>query len=41
MLELVRLGGIALQQSDNFGEILIGRTEQVIEEETFAIFDSA
>jgi segregation and condensation protein A len=41
MLELVRLGGIALQQSDNFGEILIGRTEQVIDEETFAIFDSA
>jgi segregation and condensation protein A len=41
MLELVRLGGIALQQSDNFGEILIGRTEHVIDEETFAIFDSA
>ena len=41
MLELVRLGGIALQQSDNFGEILIGRTEQEVSEETFALFDSA
>jgi len=41
MLELVRLGGIALQQSDNFGEILIGRTEQEVAEETFALFDSA
>jgi segregation and condensation protein A len=41
MLELVRLGGISLQQSDNFGEILISNTETVIEEATFALFDNS
>jgi segregation and condensation protein A len=40
MLELVRLGGISLQQSGNFGEILIGKTDTVIEAETFRMFDS-
>ena len=39
MLELVRLGGISLQQSDNFGEILIGKTGQEIDPETFHIYD--
>lgn len=39
MLELVRLGGITLQQSDNFGEILIGRSEQDVDPETFKIYD--
>ncbi len=40
-LELVRLGGIALQQGDNFGEILISKTDKEIEEATFAIFDNS
>ena len=40
-LELVRLGGIALQQGENFGEILISRTEKEIDEATFAIFDNS
>ena len=41
MLELVRLGGISLQQGDNFGEILMSRTETEITEETFALFDNS
>ncbi|HEX8616243.1 MAG TPA: segregation/condensation protein A [Thermoanaerobaculia bacterium] len=41
MLELVRLGGIALQQSANFGEILINNTAQEIDEATFALFDNS
>jgi len=40
-LELVRLGGISLKQSDNFGEILIGRTEKIIDEAQFAVFDNS
>jgi len=40
-LELVRLGGISLKQSDNFGEILIGRTETIIDEAQFAVFDNS
>lgn len=39
MLELVRLGGISLQQSDTFGEILIARTDNSIDEEKFTLFD--
>lgn len=39
MLELVRLGGIHLQQSDIFGEIVISKTELVIDAETFKIYD--
>ena len=31
-LELVRLGGISLQQSDNFGDIVIARTDKEIED---------
>jgi segregation and condensation protein A len=38
-LELVRLGGITLQQSDTFGEILIGRSEAPIDEGVFALYD--
>jgi len=38
MLELVRLGGIALQQKKNFGEILINRVS-VVDEETFKLFE--
>ncbi|HEX9984802.1 MAG TPA: segregation/condensation protein A [Thermoanaerobaculia bacterium] len=39
MLELVRLGGISLQQGDNFGEILISKSESEIDRETFKLFD--
>ncbi len=39
MLELVRLGGISLQQSDTFGEILISRTDKDIDQGQFAMFD--
>jgi segregation and condensation protein A len=41
MLELVRLGGIGLQQGDNFGEILITRSETVVDEETFRMFENS
>ena len=41
MLELVRLGGIGLQQGENFGEILMHRTDQEITEETFSLFDNS
>ncbi len=41
MLELVRLGGIALQQGAIFGEILVNKTEQEIDEATFALFDNS
>jgi chromatin segregation and condensation protein Rec8/ScpA/Scc1 (kleisin family) len=40
-LELVRLGGIALQQGHNFGEILISKTDKEIDEATFAMFDNS
>jgi chromatin segregation and condensation protein Rec8/ScpA/Scc1 (kleisin family) len=40
-LELVRLGGISLKQSDNFGEILIGSTDKIIDEAQFAVFDNS
>ena len=39
MLELVRLGGVSLQQKNNFGEILMNRGG-VIEEETFKLFEN-
>jgi segregation and condensation protein A len=39
-LELVRLGGISLKQSKNFGEIVIGKTENTIDETQFSIFDN-
>lgn len=39
MLELVRLGGISLAQSEAFGEILIHRTETPIDVSQFAMYD--
>jgi segregation and condensation protein A len=39
-LELVRLGGISLKQADNFGEILIGKTDKTIDEAQFSMFDN-
>jgi segregation and condensation protein A len=41
MLELVRLGGIALDQSGTFGEIVVKKTETEIDEATFALFDGS
>jgi len=41
MLELVRLGGISLQQKGNFGDILIGKTDQQVDEGVFALFDNS
>jgi segregation and condensation protein A len=38
-LELVRMGGIHLQQSDTFGEILLGKTEQALDETQFQLYD--
>jgi len=38
-LELVRLGGISLRQSDTFGEIQIAPGEKEIDAATFALFD--
>ena len=39
MLELVRLGAISLKQRDNFGEILVAKTDAPIDEAQFAIYD--
>ena len=39
MLELVRLGGVSLQQQSNFGEILMNRAN-TIDEETFKLFEN-
>ena len=41
MLELVRLGGVSLQQGAIFGEILINATETEVTEETFSLFDNS
>jgi len=41
MLELVRLGGLRLQQGDIFGEIVINAAEKEIDEATFALFDNS
>jgi segregation and condensation protein A len=38
-LELVKLGGITLQQSDTFGEILIAKSEQEIDPAIIALYD--
>ena len=40
-LELVRLGGISLQQGQIFGEILISKTDKEIDEATFAMFENS
>lgn len=39
VLEMVRLGGISLQQGQIFGEILVARTEKELDAGTFALFD--
>ncbi|MEA2764289.1 MAG: segregation and condensation protein [Gemmatimonadaceae bacterium] len=39
MLELVRLGGISLKQSDTFTEITIAATDQTIDDTQFALFE--
>lgn len=39
MLELVRLGGISLVQSESFGEILIHKAESEIDPTQFAVYD--
>jgi segregation and condensation protein A len=41
MLELVRLGGVSLQQGSIFGEILINRGAGVVDEETFQLFENS
>ena len=38
-LELVRLGGISLQQSDTFGDILLAKTEADLDQAQFGLFD--
>jgi chromatin segregation and condensation protein Rec8/ScpA/Scc1 (kleisin family) len=38
-LELVRLGGVSLKQGEIFGEILVSRTDQEIDEATFRMYD--
>jgi len=38
-LELVRLGGISLQQGDLFGDILVAITENPLDDQQFAIYD--
>jgi segregation and condensation protein A len=40
-LELVRMGGISLKQSENFGEILIAGTDKTLDESVFAMFDNS
>jgi segregation and condensation protein A len=41
MLELVRLGGISLQQPANFGEIVVSKTDADIDTSSFALFDNS
>ncbi len=38
-LELVRLGGISLKQGENFGDIVMTKTENAVDEGQFALFD--
>ncbi|HVT45538.1 MAG TPA: segregation/condensation protein A [Thermoanaerobaculia bacterium] len=40
VLELVRLGGISLRQSESFGEIVIHKTEVAIDSSQFALYDN-
>ncbi|MGZ8710069.1 MAG: segregation and condensation protein A [Thermoanaerobaculia bacterium] len=41
MLELVRMGGIAMKQGENFAEILINKTDQEIDDAAFELFDNS
>ena len=38
-LELVRLGGISLQQSETFGDVLLAKTDVEIDEQQFHLYD--
>ena len=38
-LELVRLGGVSLKQGENFGDIVVTKTENAVDEGQFALFD--
>jgi segregation and condensation protein A len=40
MLELVRLGGISLQQNETFSEILVSKTDNEIDPASFALYDN-
>ena len=40
VLELVRLGGISLQQGELFGDILVAKTENEIDAAQFALYDT-
>ena len=39
-LELVRLGGVSLKQSETFAEIVMTKTENQIDTAQFALFDA-
>jgi segregation and condensation protein A len=41
MLELVRLGGVSLRQSEAFSEVLISKGSKEIDQETFALFENS
>ena len=41
LLELVRLGGISLQQGELFGDILVAKTENNVDAQQFAIYDKS
>src|SRR5207237_5500457 len=41
MLELVRLGGVALKQRETFGEINVAKTENAVDQSKFALFDES
>ena len=41
LLELVRLGGISLQQGELFGDILVAITENPIDKEQFALYENS
>lgn len=41
VLELVRLGGVSMRQSENFGEILMARTGSEVDESRFSLFDNS
>lgn len=41
MLELVRLGGITLQQTDTFGEILMSKGAKEVDADTFRLYENS
>jgi segregation and condensation protein A len=40
ILELVRLGGIALSQSENFGDVILQKTDKEIDQAQLALYDN-